>query len=356
MSNPAKRRTRVARAVLLAGTLIALFVVAELAVRLHPLIIVMTAAERPAGPDGQKLERLVTPLQLASPNAEGLYKGRYYRSNSLGFRGPEYSPKPESGRVRILLTGDSVAMGDGVDEAERYSSLLPDVLAGEHRVEVINAAVSGANIDDAMNRLAKGIEAYSPDIAVYGFTINDIDGPAYRSASAEVKQAWRERRRGPFPESRSAALRLLSQRIGALSAARSPRETWYAVEVFDNYDRNPEAWRALTEGFGRFARILEEYDLCGHVFVHTHLNELGDDHAFSDIYARVAEVARARGIATTISYPDFAGRDGRSFWVSSVDPHPNARGHTILADGLARGLVAEPTSCFVDSRTAASAR
>ena len=82
------------------------------------------------------------------------------------------------------------------------------------------------------------------------------------------------------------------------------------------------------------------------VFLHTHLTDLRDDHPLLPIYAQVAEAARSRRLHVVESFPFLVGQGEHGLWVSTMDPHPNRRGHALLADALAAGISGLPPRCF----------
>ena len=63
----------------------------------------------------------------------GVHVGVLHRTNSAGVRGPEFSPRVPRGTFRIVLAGDSIAMGHGIEEDERYSAVLERILQ-EHLI------------------------------------------------------------------------------------------------------------------------------------------------------------------------------------------------------------------------------
>ena len=135
--------------------------------------------------------------QLDHKNLSGIHRGVYFRTNSRRIRGPEYSPEPPPGVIRILIVGDSVTMGWGVNEADTYSARLEALLNAESTAgsyEVLNGGLAGLNIGQVMRRLGPRVRNYHPDLIVYGFTSNDIEGPAYRKLGpddAHTRGAWR---------------------------------------------------------------------------------------------------------------------------------------------------------------------
>ena len=79
------------------------------------------------------------------PGVEITLLGAPVRVNRLGFRGPEITPAPAPGVHRVLVLGDSVVFGQGLEEEETVSGVLAVRLnaGGAGRYELINAGVPG---------------------------------------------------------------------------------------------------------------------------------------------------------------------------------------------------------------------
>jgi lysophospholipase L1-like esterase len=94
------------------------------------------------------------------------------RINSSGYRDPERSPTPADGVQRVLVLGDSVTWGWGVDDGRRYSDLLEDWFGGA--VEFINMAVPGYGTDQQFWTLSERALAFEPDAVLLCLIINDL--------------------------------------------------------------------------------------------------------------------------------------------------------------------------------------
>lgn len=156
-----------ANAIVLILTVLVLLVGAEVALRLvyHP-------------------ENLGTVIRYDSllgwslaPNAmlisDDTGRGLHYRMdiNSIGLRDEEVDvPKPK-GRKRVLILGDSIAFGSGVEANERFSDLLKHELPGD--VDVINAGVPGWGNDQELLFYERDLRKLDPDIVVLEFTGNN---------------------------------------------------------------------------------------------------------------------------------------------------------------------------------------
>jgi len=98
--------------------------------------------------------------------------------NELGLRGPLPSvPKPED-VFRILLLGDSVAFGTGLERAQAFPARLRERLAGlEPPVEVIDASAEGYTPWNQLQYYLTRGAALEPDLVLVAFCMNDVANP-----------------------------------------------------------------------------------------------------------------------------------------------------------------------------------
>lgn len=296
-------------------------------------------------PEPGDLPVYVGVLALAQANANGLHRNVYYRTNSHGFRGPERPYAPPPGVLRIAVTGDSTTMGSGVAEEDRYTDVLDRRLGAG--VEFLNVGLSGLNTDAAVGRLEAALRHYRADLFVYGFSLNDIEGPAYRSKIRLQADFAREYwdRVARIERSPSYLWRLLAGRWIIWSSGKANS----IGELLGNYLQNPDAWADLVAGLDRFAALARSHGVCAHVLLHTDLVDLDERHPYLEAYDRVERAARERGLTVSQSFPYFErhGGDPEELWVSLFDPHPNRVAHILLADALQDGLAQLPPECLV---------
>jgi lysophospholipase L1-like esterase len=303
----------------------------------------------------EDLPVLRTLMQLAPRNVRGvLPNGAYYRTNSLGVRGPEYDRPAPPGVFRIVTVGDSVTMGAGVEEQDTYSAQLAATLAARHpghRFEVINAGLAGLDIVQIVGRLENVGLPYDPNLVVYGWTMNDITGPTYHEfARPRATYALYHAVYDRFAGSRSYLLRMLWPRWISFRELVAPDPASYTAELRYNYFDNREAWDRFAAQLDRLAEIGRERGICVVVFIHTSLVRLNAFHPLRSIYERVGEAAEARGLHAIQSLSALVGRNEASLRVSYYDWHPNRAGHALLAQALADGIDALPAECGVTSR------
>jgi len=97
--------------------------------------------------------------------------------NSNGHRGDEMPVRKPPGERRILILGDSVAFGWGVNQGEDFPARLEALLREQNNVvwRVINSGVNGYNSEqEAIFFATEGI-AYEPDIVILVYVANDVE-------------------------------------------------------------------------------------------------------------------------------------------------------------------------------------
>jgi lysophospholipase L1-like esterase len=102
--------------------------------------------------------------------------GTYVNTNSLGFRGSEFSPQKAPGLFRIIVLGGSVVWGSGVGDSESIPAHMQRLLRdqGFSHVQVINAGESGYIMRQERLLLTTQLYRYSPDWIVLLDGYNDV--------------------------------------------------------------------------------------------------------------------------------------------------------------------------------------
>jgi lysophospholipase L1-like esterase len=105
----------------------------------------------------------------------------HIRVNSLGLRGAEIPAGPEPGRKRILVLGDSVVYGEGLEEPDTFPVLLERELnqhgGGRAAYRVLNGAAPGYDTEAELAYLRDIGLSLSADALILGVSLNDF-GPA----------------------------------------------------------------------------------------------------------------------------------------------------------------------------------
>jgi len=125
------------------------------------------------------------------PNYNGTAFGVDLKTNSLGFRGPEWALEKEEGIFRIILIGDSHAFGYGVSFKDTFGERLAAIVRQKDglNVEVLNMAVNGYNSHQELNVLQHYALRYHPDLLIVLPCSNDheqvlsVDDDGYLNTS-----------------------------------------------------------------------------------------------------------------------------------------------------------------------------
>ena len=92
--------------------------------------------------------------------------------NRRGIRGPEHAFAKPAGVRRVLLLGDSMVWGQGVEDDETIAAVLERELPA---TEAINLGVNGYGTVQELVRLETEGLRYAPDWTVLFFTQNDLE-------------------------------------------------------------------------------------------------------------------------------------------------------------------------------------
>lgn len=187
MSGSGRLRGFLVNAAVVAGTIVVLLPLAEIAVRVvRPQTL----------PSQEFIQGFVLKDMYVSDDRAGFrlapgFTGRIERdgvvtefsTNSLGMRGPEPGPKTAP---RVLALGDSYTFGWGVPQGEEWIRVAAEEAArrlGGTPVDGWNGGVNGYGTEGAIATLERVGSALQPDVVLLGFFANDFTdnllGPVY---------------------------------------------------------------------------------------------------------------------------------------------------------------------------------
>jgi lysophospholipase L1-like esterase len=255
------------------------------------------------------------------PNKSFVLYGVSISTNSLGFRSDrEYSQTKKENVIRILVMGDSITVGWGVQYSQTYPKLLEDLLnkgSKDKRYEVINTGVGNYNSVNELETLKKYIYL-NPDIIIVGFYINDIEKVKYPS-----KLFY-------FFMKNSYLYAFIGDKIINAKFGKSYSYQEYYGDLYkDEYLR------------GRFRKAVREIDsIAKEHHIPVLFVNIPEFHRFRDYpFPQVNSFLENDILAQTSVYyinllPYFINETPEKLWVSHEDPHPNAEGHKIIARSL----------------------
>ncbi|MBI4051276.1 MAG: SGNH/GDSL hydrolase family protein, partial [Elusimicrobia bacterium] len=116
------------------------------------------------------------------PGKQGIFRNlefqTHLRFNRLGLRGPQISEQPTPNRRRILVLGDSMTVGWGVEEAETFIEVMN---RARKDWEVLNLGVSGFGTRSEWGLLRRLGPKLRPSDIVLAFYLNDPEESYVRS-------------------------------------------------------------------------------------------------------------------------------------------------------------------------------
>ncbi len=242
-------------------------------------------------------------------------------ANSRGFRDGEHALVKPQGVFRIVLLGDSIAEGWGV---ERTEDIFPFVLGrylGDQgrRAEVINLAVSGYNTRQEVEMLRLRGLAYHPDLVLVAYCLNDNEPASHSHILAELLSA----------EGHTPGLRLRAH--PRLFRSALYRWVWWSLASRRRLVDAPSAGDTVPEAFADLARLARESHFRVLVTIFPAL-------VSSRPYPRRSEHVWVQGLADANGFESLdllrplrrcAGGSLAAIAVDSV--HPNAAGHSCAA-------------------------
>lgn len=276
---------------------------------------------------------------------------RLWERNLFGLRSPYERIAKDGDEFRIVILGDSFSWGEGIpDTRDTWPARLEQRLrrsCAKHRLAVINMARRGfttANQAELLRRLGWQFE---PDAVVVQYLVNDVlpSGPHFAREGEDlvfptVSLVPARFRRGLVRS--SYLLRFVEHMAAQWRRGPEPHRNWFPL-----YADTATGWRqfraALHEiGDSARARRVPVFLLVHPSFVPGRWT--AESHPFAVLYEQVRELADSLGFRVLDATPVFAarGRDGRDWWVSPLDAHPNTEAHGLVARFVHDQIVADP--------------
>lgn len=262
-------------------------------------------------------------------------------ANSRGFRDYEYPYTKEEGVARIVVIGDSVADGYGLDLEDSFGKVLERTLNGpgaglDNRVEVIILAQGGYSTTQELFLLEHEAYRYDPDLVVWSYVLNDPAHPVYRGASGEVGDY--------FYEPRSHALHFVLDKLFKIA------EKFRAIGCGKEFHEllHCAYWGEVEANIGRIAEVTGERETPVIFVIHPIIEDNGNYERYSlaPLHARLAGAARGAGLYALDLLDAYRPHEPAALALSGDGWHdiwhPNEEGHRIAAKALKTFIEQQP--------------
>jgi len=247
--------------------------------------------------------------------------------NGMRFTGPIPPRDPET--FRIMIVGDSLTYGQGIEPEFGYPKVLERKLrAAGYAVETVNLGVPGFQSADVRVVVERFYEDLAPDLVVYGICQNDFLN------SGEGQREVALMRLPAFLTTRSKLAFVLEDRINAAA-----RMLGASADFFEDILKDIRRYEARFEGdlaaMNAFVR-----GRGGPPIVAMVLDQYPDWNGRGRRLTRMAEAAARRaGMDVIATEPYYRKYNGHQFAVSPWEGHPNEWANEIFALMLYRHLV-----------------
>lgn len=251
-------------------------------------------------------------------NHSAQLQGVEIATNSLGLRGPELLPR-EAGRHRVVIIGDSLALGWGVSDEESLRGQLAQRLGDGY--EVLNTGVANMNLEQVVARWLKVGRDVEADTVVLFSSLRAAGERPKGEANWLLRHSQMAAMGAVLWEQWQAGRMDRKTRVAAL------RERW-----------SSEAGRGVIDR--AMDRLKQDQEARGYRVIVAQMPEPHDfvTYEFGFMAEVMEDAVRAHGWAYLDLFPLFKGKEASDFWASSDDLHPNRLALSLIADDLAPRL------------------
>lgn len=275
------------------------------------------------------------------PNLRKQVLGRPFSTNRLGMRDREYPRRKPSEVTRIALVGASVDMGWGVGDDETYENLLEDWLNAHARrrgldrhYEVMNWSMAAYSPLHRLEAFRRKAAEFQPDLVLHAVTLLD-------PRLLELHLCGLIRDRIDTSRYPTVARTIATAGIPQSELRRDDDDRLIDRDRIKRRFR-PLLWTTIDELIGEFAGECRSRDIPMAAVI---VPRAGDNDRPAE---RGPGVARYRAIFERHGWPildlsaTFDNSDPAAVEIAAWDDHPNALGHKLLFEALARRLVQSP--------------
>jgi len=274
-----------------------------------------------------------------------------YHVNELGLRGPETTLEKPPGVRRVAVLGDSIAFGYWVSDEQGFARQLETLLnapgGGAGRVEVLNFGVPGYNLEQEIEALRSKALAFSPDLVVLLFCLNDLEGLFSYELGLVQERTERGRTIGgrarEWLVARSRLFSWVEYRLTELEARRSFVKAKNPLEGPLYAEAVSQQERALQGQLAVMHSLLGSHGIPGLVVVVPVLGDRFERYPHRDLHRAVVEAVEAESLAAVDLLDCFTAYAFRDLRVDVV--HPSPLGHRVAAHAVSDALCARGWLC-----------
>jgi hypothetical protein len=254
--------------------------------------------------------------------------------NSDGFRDREYSIEKPNNTIRIIVLGDSVTFGWGINVSDTYPKVLERMLNNDLNTtinfEVLNFGVPGFNTLEEIHLLEKKGFKYNPDVVIIGY----VAGDAENNTKLKTKEIFIE------------VDKLFKERFQDRNLSR----------VEENFHKSELAGRLLRDDLIKnFNQNLENYVLKPLEYLKMLSQEKKIKKIIivflTDTYPiekdRIVELANKYNFCVIDAYDYLKKYSLESLILNKNDDHYNSFAHKLIAEFIFLQISREDSNCYI---------
>ena len=251
------------------------------------------------------------------PNVDAHLMGVEFKTNAHGWRDQDYD-YVRNDAYRIVILGDSLTVGWGVEQWETFEHLLEVRLNESSSVELINTGNGNYNSEQQANVYFEKGAKYAPDKVVMFYFIND----------AEVTPKQSEYQWLAY----SRAVTFFWSRVRGVFASPDLRQTFEGFYGALYKDDQP-GWLASQAAFVELRNVLLNQGVEFQVVMIPELHNV-QEYPFADEYDKVFEFLVLNGVDVLDLRREFSSYqdDPVKLWVALDDAHPSPLAHQMISD------------------------
>ncbi len=275
-----------------------------------------------------------------------------YHVNELGLRGPETTLEKPPGVRRIAVLGDSIAFGYWVSDEQGVARQLEALLgatvgANGDRIEVLNFGVPGYNLEQEIEALRSKALAYSPDLVIVLFCLNDLEGLfSYELGLVQERTDRRRTLAGQAREWLVARSRLFSwieYRLTELEARRYFVRAKNPLEGRVYEEAVSQEGKALKGPLAVLRALVASRGIPGLVVVVPVLGDRFERYPHRELHRAVVAAVESQSLGAVDLIDCFSAYAFRDLRIDVV--HPSPLGHRVAAHAVRDALCARGWLC-----------
>lgn len=255
---------------------------------------------------------------------------RHVVHNNYFFRDRDFATQKSPGTIRIGVLGDSIAFGGGIENVrDRFSNLLEEKLnQSGYQAQVYNLGKPGYDTEGEILEYQK-VKHLDFDIIVWQYFLNDIQALEKSTGTPIIAKNSKQGQLTAWLSDGSFFFDFLYWRFSARYG-----KTFAELRTADiaRY-HDPVQLQRHQEIITNFLDDLLRENKKVIVIIFPMIFLLTPNgYAAADIHTLMGETFAKNEVQVIDLLQDLSARNGREFWASQFDSHPNEKVHAIAAE------------------------